>query len=178
MLVRVPQSTPLWVTRKCLCLPHPATPSISRYFCSTSRCPSLGVSLKVLTTCVLLFSLPPLCAWQKLLPCLSDSLCGAWPLLMWLPRPGDAILCLHQGRDDLQWNPPNRPNERPRPPCVTNILSALQRLVIMCILGLRVVWDPALHWMYLGLLLTEKPELLSSDLPKFIQWGSVRTAEV
>lgn len=34
MLVRVPQSTPSWVTRKCLCLPHLATPSISRYFCS------------------------------------------------------------------------------------------------------------------------------------------------
>jgi hypothetical protein len=35
MLVRVQPSTPSWATRKYLCLPHPVTPSISRYFYSS-----------------------------------------------------------------------------------------------------------------------------------------------
>lgn len=181
MLVRVPQSTPSWATRKCLCLPHLATPSISRYFCSISFWISFSASCSLW---VFLWSSSPLtcwsfllCAQHKLLTYLSDPLCGTWPLLMWLPRPCDAILRLYQGRDDLQWNPPNWPNERPRPPCVTNILSAFERLVITCILGLHVCLGNCIGCIH-DCCWTEKPEILVNDLPKFIRWGSIRTAEV
>lgn len=42
MLVRVLQSTLSWATRRYLCLPHPATPNIFRYFCNIGLCSSLS----------------------------------------------------------------------------------------------------------------------------------------
>lgn len=123
MLVRAQPSTLSWATRKCLCLPRLATPSISRYFevlCHSTALP---------------FHLP--CAHHNLVVCLSDSVCGTWPLPVWLPRPGDAILCVYQSRDDLQWDPPNWPDERSRSTRITNILSVSTPLwLLVCVKAL------------------------------------------
>ena len=116
---------------------------------------------------------------HKPLTCLSDSLCGTWPLLMWLPRPGDAILRLYKGGDDLQWNPPNRPDEGSRSTCITNILSALRTPRLLCVnWGFGFILDIASHLMCLGLVSENgKSEILTSALPRFTQWDSSRTSE-
>lgn len=120
MLVRAQPSTLSWATRKCLCLRRLATPSISRYF-------------QVLRHSVVSLPFHSPCVRHNLLMCLSDSVCGAWPLPVWLPGPGDAVLCVYQSRDDLQWDSPNWPDERSRSTRITNILSVSEPLwFLMC----------------------------------------------
>ena len=125
-----------------------ATPSIFRYFHRISLCiyssdsSSLWVFSGVLCrSCAALLPLPVPCAQPNPLTCPSDSLCRTWPLPVWLPRPGDALLCLYQSRDDLQWNPPNWPDERPCPTCITNILGAMPKLWLFCVYwSFRKIW--------------------------------------
>lgn len=137
-LVRVQQSIPSWATRRCLCLLRLVTPSIFRYFHSISlafipQTVPLSVFWSSLPLVCCSSPLPVPCAQPNALTCPSDSLCRAWPLLVWLPRPGDAVLCLYQSRDDLQWNPPDWPDERSCPTCITNILGAMPKLWWFCV---------------------------------------------